>query len=82
MSGGHPSISAAKRVSQMFPSVVEEDRWALENSKKCLKFQTGYSELFSKPDSSPRADNFLQMMRNEQKSDDQEKPQQRAEQKL
>ena len=49
MSGGDTNMSAAKRVASMFPSVVQEDHWALEKQQKMFQFaDEGYSELFLK----------------------------------
>lgn len=68
MSGGDPKMSAAKRVVTMFPKVVEEDRWALEQQQQMLELpDEGYSELFLKPDRALRRIRlkFLQMLREE-----------------
>ncbi len=75
MSGGDPSISAAKRISQMFPSVVEEDRWALEKQQEMFEIpDQGYSELYLKSDKALRRARqiFLRMMRDEQVVDEKE----------
>ncbi|MGQ9364702.1 Rieske 2Fe-2S domain-containing protein [Azospirillum sp. ST 5-10] len=46
-----PTVSAAKRVAEMFPSVVAQDRWALERQQRMFAYaDNGYSELFLKPD--------------------------------
>ena len=71
VSGGDPNVSAAKRVAGMFPSVVEEDHWALEKQQKMFEFlDEGYSELFLKSDKALRRARqiFLQMMRDEKTS--------------
>ena len=73
MSGGDPKVSAAKRVASMFPSVVEEDRWALEIQQKMFEIpDEGYSELFLKPDKALRRARqiFLKMLRDEQPAGD------------
>lgn len=55
MSAGDPKVSAAKRVAGMFPTVVAEDRWALEKQQEMLDLpDDGYSELFLKPDKALR----------------------------
>ena len=64
-------MSAAKRVASMFPSVVQEDHWALEKQQKMFEFEDeGYSELFLKSDKALRRARqiFLQMMRDEETS--------------
>ena len=66
MSGGDPNVSAAKRVAEMFPSVVAEDHWALEKQQQMFEVpDDGYSELFLKPDKALRRARqvFLQMLR-------------------
>lgn len=68
VSGGDPNISAAKRVASMFPSVVAEDRWALEKQQEMFEIlDEGYSELFLKPDKALRRARqiFTQMQRQE-----------------
>ncbi len=51
MSAGDPDMSAAKRVASMFPPVLEEDRWALEEQQKMFDYpDEDYSEVFLKPD--------------------------------
>ena len=69
MSGGNPNMSAAQRVASMFPSVVEEDRWALEKQQEMVDIpDEGYNELFLKPDKALRRARqiFLGMLREEQ----------------
>ena len=69
MSKGSPPTSAAKRVAEMFPSVVDEDRWALEKQQEMTEIpDQGYSELFLKSDKTLRRARqiFMQMMREEQ----------------
>jgi vanillate O-demethylase monooxygenase subunit len=69
MSAGDPTVSAAQRVAQMFPAVVEEDRWALEKQQEMLEFpDDGYSELFLRPDKALRRARhiFVSMLREEQ----------------
>ena len=71
MSGGDPTMSAAKRVASTFPAVVDQDRWALERQQHMFEIpDDGYSELFLKPDKALRRARqiFLQMMREEQAS--------------
>ena len=71
MSGGDTNMSAAKRVASMFPSVVQEDHWALEKQQKMLQFaDEGYSELFLKSDKALRRARqiFLQMIRDERQA--------------
>ena len=48
---GNPSKSVAERFSETFPSVVEEDRWALEKQQKMFEYDDdGYSEVPLKTD--------------------------------
>jgi vanillate O-demethylase monooxygenase subunit len=55
MSKGDPSKSAAKRVAEMFPAVVEEDRWALEKQQEMFAYpDENYTELYLKPDKAAR----------------------------
>ena len=55
MSKGDPTKSAAKRVAEMFPAVVEQDRWVLEKQQQMFDYpDDGYSELFLKPDKALR----------------------------
>lgn len=54
-SAGDPNMSAAKRVASMFPSVVAQDRWALEKQQEMFELpDEGYSELFLRPDKALR----------------------------
>ncbi len=51
MSAGDPNTSAAQRVAGMFPGVIEEDRWALDEQQKMFDYPLeGYQEVFLKPD--------------------------------
>lgn len=51
MSKGDPSKSTTKRIAEMFPTVVEEDRSALEKQQKMFAYpDDGYQEVFLKPD--------------------------------
>ena len=55
MSKGAPDTSAAKRVAEMFPQVVAQDLWALEEQQKMFDFDDdGYFEVFLKPDKALR----------------------------
>lgn len=68
MSNGDPTQSAAKRVAEMFPAVVEQDRWVLEKQQQMFDYpDDGYSELFLKPDKALRRvrQNFTAMQREE-----------------
>jgi phenylpropionate dioxygenase-like ring-hydroxylating dioxygenase large terminal subunit len=68
MSRGDPTMSAAKRVASMFPSVVAEDRWALEKQQRMMEFDdNGYSELFLRSDKAlRRARQILAQMQHEE----------------
>ncbi|MEK9671935.1 MAG: Rieske 2Fe-2S domain-containing protein [Rhodospirillaceae bacterium] len=71
-SKGDPTKSAAKRVAEMFPSVIAEDRWALEKQQEMFELPLdGYSELFLRTDTAlRRARNiFVSMLREEMGSD-------------
>lgn len=48
---GNPSKSVAERFSETFPTVIEEDRWALEKQQKMFEYDDdGYSEVPLKTD--------------------------------
>ena len=48
---GDPSMSVAEHFSETFPSVLEEDRWALEKQQKMFEYDDdGYSEVPLKTD--------------------------------
>ena len=71
MSKGNPDISAAKRVSEMFPEVVAQDLWALEKQQEMFDLDDdGYTEVFLKPDMALRRIRqlFVQMQRAEQQN--------------
>ena len=71
MSAGDPAMSAAKRVASMFPSVVEEDRWALELQQQMFDLPAdGYNELFLKADKALRRARHIcvTMLREERKA--------------
>lgn len=69
MSHGDPSKSAAKRISEMFPAVVDQDRWALEKQQQMFELpDNGYTELFLKPDKAlRRARQVLAQMQHEER---------------
>ena len=55
MSKGDPNVSAAKRVAEMFPVIIEEDLWALEKQQQMFEYpDEGYSEVYLKPDKALR----------------------------
>ncbi|MGI9304302.1 MAG: Rieske 2Fe-2S domain-containing protein [Gammaproteobacteria bacterium] len=55
MSKGDPSKSAARRVVEMFPAVVEEDLWALEKQQQMFDYpDEGYTEVYLRPDKALR----------------------------
>jgi phenylpropionate dioxygenase-like ring-hydroxylating dioxygenase large terminal subunit len=68
MSKGDPHKSAARRVAEMFPTVVAQDRWALEKQQQMFDYpDNGYSELFLKPDKAlRRARTILSAMQREE----------------
>lgn len=71
MSGGDPNISAAQRVAAMFPDVVVEDRWALDQQQAMFDYDDdGYQEVFLKTDKAlRRARQIIQdMIREEQQA--------------
>lgn len=68
-SKGDPEMSTARRVAEMFPAVAKEDHWALEQQQKMFEYpDTGYSEVFLKPDLALRQARkiFMQMLREEE----------------
>ena len=69
MSRGDPSVSAASRIAQMFPAVVDQDRWALEKQQEMFELpDAGYTELFLKPDKAlRRARQILAQMQHEER---------------
>jgi phenylpropionate dioxygenase-like ring-hydroxylating dioxygenase large terminal subunit len=68
LSAGKPNMSTAKRVAEMFPDVVAQDHYALEQQQAMFNIpDDGYSELFLKPDKALRRARqiFQQMLREE-----------------
>ena len=68
MSRGDPTKSAAKRIAEMFPEVVDQDRWALEKQQEMMEYpDNGYSELFVRSDKAlRRARQILMQMQHEE----------------
>lgn len=68
MSKGDPTKSMAKRIAEMFPEVVDQDRWALERQQHMMEFpDNGYSELFLRSDKAlRRARQILAQMQHEE----------------
>jgi len=69
MSAGDPKMSTAKRAASMFPSVVAEDHFALNQQQAMFDYpDEGYQEVFLKPDKGlRRARQIVQdMLREEQ----------------
>lgn len=68
MSRGDPTKSAAKRIAEMFPEVVAQDRWALERQQRMVDYpDAGYSEVFLKSDKAlRRARQVLAQMQHEE----------------
>lgn len=69
MSKGDPSMTAARRAASMFPDVVAEDHWALEQQQAMFQYPDGdYQEVFLKPDKALRRARQVvqQMLREEQ----------------
>lgn len=68
MSRGDPTKSAARRIAEMFPAVVDEDRWALEKQQQMMQYpDNGYSELFVRSDKAlRRARQILSQMQHEE----------------
>lgn len=55
MSAGDPNLTAAKRAGQMFPEVVAQDLWALEQQQAMFAYpEDDYQEVFLKPDKALR----------------------------
>ena len=70
MSAGDPSVSSAKRAASMFPAVVAEDLWALEQQQAMFDYSDeGYQEVFLKPDKGlRRARQIIQKMVREEET--------------
>lgn len=68
MSLGDPDKSTVDRIAEMFPDVVNQDRWALERQQKMLEYpDDGYSELFLQSDKAvQRARQVIGQMRREE----------------
>lgn len=69
MSAGDPSMPAAERAATMFPNVVEEDKFALDQQQAMFDYpEEDYQEVFLKPDKGlRRARQIVQeMLREEQ----------------
>jgi phenylpropionate dioxygenase-like ring-hydroxylating dioxygenase large terminal subunit len=68
MSRGDPGKSAARRIAEMFPEVVDQDRWALEKQQEMMEYpDNGYSELFLRSDKAlRRARQILAQMQHEE----------------
>lgn len=50
-----PDIPTTYKVAEMFPAVVDQDRWALERQQQMLEYpDDGYTEVFLKPDKALR----------------------------
>jgi hypothetical protein len=50
-----PERSAISRFVETFPSVIAEDRWALEKQQRMFDFpDDGYAEVFLRPDAAIR----------------------------
>ena len=74
MSAGDPKMSTAKRAAAMFPEVVAEDLFALDQQQAMFDYpDEGYQEVFLKPDKGlRRARQIVQdMLRDEQGSSQQ-----------
>ncbi len=55
-----PSRSAISRFLETFPSVIAEDRWALEQQQRMMDFpDDGYVEVFLRPDTALRRARLL-----------------------
>ena len=72
MSRGDPNVPAVKRIADMFPSVVAEDKWALELQQKMLNVvdeDDDFSELFLHSDKAlRRARQVIGQMQREESS--------------
>lgn len=69
MSKGDPKIPTSERAAKMFPDVVAEDHWALEQQQAMFDYpDEGYQEVFLKPDKGLRRARQIiqQMIREEQ----------------
>ncbi len=51
MSKGYPGKQTATHIAEMFPNVVDEDKFALEQQQRMFQYpDDGYQEVFLKPD--------------------------------
>lgn len=69
MSKGDPTVPTSERAGSMFPSVVAEDHWALEQQQAMFDYPDGdYQEVFLKPDKALRRARqiVLQMVQEEE----------------
>lgn len=67
-SAGDSNVPLTERFSEMFPTVVAEDLWALEKQQEMIEFgDEGHQELFLKPDMGLRRARqvFMRMLREE-----------------
>ena len=68
MSKGDPNMSVATRIASMFPTVADEDKWALEQQQAMVNYpDEGYQEVFLKTDVAVRRVRkiFLDLLREE-----------------
>jgi phenylpropionate dioxygenase-like ring-hydroxylating dioxygenase large terminal subunit len=68
-----PDMPTARKVAEMFPSVVAQDQWALENQQQMMAYpDDGYSELFLKTDKAlRRARQILMAMQRQERGEQQ-----------
>ena len=66
---GDPTKRTVDRIAEMFPSVVDEDKWALERQQKMIEIpDEGYTELFLHSDTGlRRARQIISQMIREEK---------------
>lgn len=76
-----PNMPAARKVAEMFPSVVAQDQWALERQQQMMEYpDDGYAELFLKTDKALRRARqvLMAMQRKEREQDMAERPRARV----
>jgi vanillate O-demethylase monooxygenase subunit len=51
MSASDPAKSCTRRIAEMFPAVMDQDRWALERQQRMFEYpDDGYHEVFLRSD--------------------------------
>ena len=71
-----PTRSAIERFMETFPSVIAEDRWALEKQQRMFDYpDDGYREVFLRPDRAlRRARQILTRLEHEERAAEPSRP--------